>query len=487
MNSISTTNISKSPVRRMVADTLEYWGCLRYFARGGSYEACPYFSDRRQAKVQVRSLALILQLWNEPHYRNGTFQEDMIKNLRNVAVPGTGVPLSLLCYNKLIFQLCLLILYPLCAFVAALLVGRGNFCEMASAYSTQLLCPQDWFSFWRLNCRLATFHSSVTGSTDYRIEDKWDFLKLAISKNVPVSPIMKVPKIVVKHRNEEGGMGIHFFANAVSDSTTNGEWIIQECLTNADGIARLLPQDAPLSTLRVITASWGGLSKYQSTLRVPTSAAAKTADTPPKEIDGCAVDNSDSWSPATTPYNTDDMTPDNSSDDESQTARAHENVPVKALSCVFRAGCAGAATDHVAMLFDVDMETGEIKRGTTNNHWYKLGLHHVTTNRKTIISKHDITHHPDTDKEVTGKQIPDIGKIVNLVETAHKRMAPGVPLVGWDVALAKDSTGKEFMCLLEGNLSCNFFRGTFDQGTYFKFVEEYITDLEKQQALKKSL
>ena len=42
----------------------------------------------------------------------------------------------------------------------------------AQAYIEQLLCPQDWFSFWRLNCRLASYHALVTGCDGYRQEDK---------------------------------------------------------------------------------------------------------------------------------------------------------------------------------------------------------------------------------------------------------------------------------------------------------------------------
>lgn len=42
----------------------------------------------------------------------------------------------------------------------------------AQSYIEQLLCPQDWFSFWRLNCRLASYHALVTGSLGYRQEDK---------------------------------------------------------------------------------------------------------------------------------------------------------------------------------------------------------------------------------------------------------------------------------------------------------------------------
>jgi hypothetical protein len=38
------------------------------------------------------------------------------------------------------------------------------------------------------------------------------------------------------------------------------------------------------------------------------------------------------------------------------------------------------------------------------------------------------------------------------------------------------------MVLLEANLSCNFFRGSFDKEAYFSFVDDYFLDLaEKQQ------
>jgi len=61
------------------------------------------------------------------------------------------------------------------------------------------------------------------------------------------------------------------------------------------------------------------------------------------------------------------------------------------------------------------------------------------------------------------------------VENAHRKMCPGVPLVGWDVAL----TETHGMVLLEGNFSCNFFRGTFDKQWYFEMVDEYFMALEK--------
>ena len=67
-----------------------------------------------------------------------------------------------------------------------------------------------------------------------------------------------------------------------------------------------------------------------------------------------------------------------------------------------------------------------------------------------------------------------------LVRNAHATLLPDVPLAGWDVAL----TNKGIL-LLEVNLSCNFFRGAFDQQAYFRFVAAHFKELEvlrQQQA-----
>ena len=45
--------------------------------------------DDKWGKVQLYSLSLIFKLWSLPHYRSNSFQQDMLDNLKNVAVPGT--------------------------------------------------------------------------------------------------------------------------------------------------------------------------------------------------------------------------------------------------------------------------------------------------------------------------------------------------------------------------------------------------------------
>jgi len=292
-------------------------------------------------------------------------------------------------------------------------LGGTDVEKISSEFHEQLLCPQDWFSFWRMNCRLASLHALTTGESGYDFEDKWSFLTVGEERGVPVSPWLKTKGLFVKHRNEEGGLGCAAYSNAIC----GGDWIIQECLENADSLKHLLPEDAPLSTLRVISASRGGLKL------------------------------------------------ENDRKSESD---------IQCLSCVFRAGRAGALTDHESILFDVDMRTGTIKRGTTNSHWYKLGVDKVFSTAWT--STHDVTCHPDTGNPITGQQLPDMAGILALVENAHRKLAPGVPLIGWDVALTTKGT-----FLLEGNFSCNFFRGYFDQDLYFRFVEDYLNDLEAQR------
>jgi hypothetical protein len=170
------------------ADTMEYWQCVVFFLRGGDYTACPQFSRAargRDIRARIFSMCLALRLWSEPHYRNGTFQDDMRKNLRNVAIPGTGVPLSLFAAHRALAWLFILAVYPVVSLVAAVIVARGEpepWGAVATAYRAQLLCPEDWFGFWRMNCALASYHALVSQEPEYRQEDKLVFLEVAKSK-----------------------------------------------------------------------------------------------------------------------------------------------------------------------------------------------------------------------------------------------------------------------------------------------------------------
>jgi len=396
-------------VKTGLENTVGYWRTLFHYWMGGTYESCPHFKDSVDARVHLRSLALINEMWDQPHYRNGTFGVDMAKNLRNVAVPGTGLPLSTLCFSSTFFKLVLLVVYPVTALAAAIIRRKPDATadDVSQSFVDHLVRPTDWFSLWRLNCRLASYHALKTKDDGYRAEDKWTFITESLKNNVPVSPIMEIPNIVCKDRNEEGGMGIHFFKNALS----GGDWIIQKSIKNSEFLQTMLPDNAPLSTIRIVTGS-----------------SMSFAD-------------------------------------------AAEAKPVKAFSCVFRAGRAGAATDHDAILFDVDLKSGLIQEGSINKEWYKLGTENVNPYGRPDISV--FTEHPDCGKKVTGITIPDIASLEAICIDAHKKSCANVPLCGWDVALTTEG-----VCLLEVNLSCNFFQATVDYPEYFKFVDQQFKYLE---------
>ena len=233
---------------------------------------------------------------------------------------------------------------------------------------------------------------------------------------------------VVKHRNEEGGLGIYFYKNA----TFGGDWILQEKLDNSDWVQGLLPSDAPLSTFRVITCSH---ASYRAAAAAGGRGGNITGAVEPQPGD------------------------------------------VEALSVVFRAGRKGALTDSI--MFDVDKRTGQIQRGTTNANWYQLGLRKAWS-CPWRSPDHDVTVHPDApDTAVTGRTVPDVARMLQLVESAHFKLCPRVPMAGWDVVLCKHETRP--ICLLEVNLSCNFFRGSFDVPHYLDFCDRLLSDLQTKR------
>lgn len=396
------------------------------------------------AKVQVYSLSLIFKLWSLKHYRSPSFQQDMIDNLKNVAIPGTGLALSWFCYSYWTCLWYVVFVNPfICLLGAVNKVRKEPFVSLEDATSSlvshftrHLLHPDDWFSFWRLNCRLVSYHSALSSHPDYLQEDKWTFLTLGKSLGVPVSPYFdQFKNLVCKNKNIEGGMGIFFYQNAAH----GGDWIIQERLDNAEWLQQLLPPNAPLSTMRVITTSTYALTHTDTAIAGSASKAGEK-------------------------------------NDSAELTKLSQKY-VRAESGLLRLGRANASTDHSSVLFDVDISTGIIKQGTSNAHWYQLGL------AKGLVCPwlpptERVTKHADSPfPEVTGQTIPFMQEALKIVTESHFKMMPYVPIVGWDVAFTP--TG---VYLLEVNLSCNFFKGTFDIPRYIDFVHQYWTLLSALEA-----
>jgi hypothetical protein len=299
---------------------------------------------------------------------------------------------------------------------------KGMETSAAECFQRTLLAPTDWIQLWQLNCRLASMTALSTKSRDFDMEDKWKFISSCLEKKIPVTPVMSQPvTLIAKDVNEEGGMGIHVLKNVMH----GGRWILQEKLDNCSAVQRLLPDNAPLSTMRVVTGSRGALSTLGASHGKPAGA--------------------------------------------------------KALCSVWRAGREGSGTDHNCVMFNVpDALNNEILgSGSSSKHWYCIGLKAMGAPVSTMDGS--ITHHPDTEAKLEGERLPGASAAAALCEKAHDALMPGVPLAGWDVAFCPPKNGdqsKPELVLLEANLSCNFFRGKIAWDEYGSLIDEHFAAID---------
>jgi hypothetical protein len=266
---------------------LVFHACLLYyralwliFVTKGSYEDMRKLFGASKAKermsaeeehrlfaaIWLHQIGLNFELWSKPHYRADSLQVDLIANFSNIAFPGTGISMGWVCRSKMLAMLYLFVCHPIVIFFASIFITRSaihcNDRVFGGVFCEELLCPKHWFALWRINSTLVAKHHNAHEDTpvvqkEYNYENKWDFLELALKEtkstqkqSFKVTPIIShVQEMVCKHKNIEGGMGIHMFKNAVH----GGDWILQERLYNCDELQALLPADAPLSTFRVLT------------------------------------------------------------------------------------------------------------------------------------------------------------------------------------------------------------------------------------------
>ena len=248
---------------------------------------------------------------------------------------------------------------------------------------------------------------------------------------MPVSPFIDdIDSLVCKNKNIEGGMGIFFYHNA----SHGGDWILQQRMSNAAWLNKLLPNNAPLSTMRVITSSSFTLPEQQQqsmTLRTAQTSATNLTETFAAAI-ATAASASLSSSDASTTANTGDT------GDMGEEVEAEAKQYIRAESAVLRLGRANAVTDHSSVLFDVDVSTGIIKQGVTNAHWYELGLRKAMA-CPWLPPTTLVTSHPDPPcPAITGGAVQNMQAALAIVINSHFRMMRDVPLVGWDVTFCPE-------------------------------------------------
>ena len=95
---------------------------------------------------------------------------------------GTGVPLSVFCHSYYSCMFFIVIINPWICFFGAFNKARIEqkktnslgmdvfISDLVKFYKTHLLHPDDWFSLWRLNCRLVSYHSHLTQAKGYKQE-----------------------------------------------------------------------------------------------------------------------------------------------------------------------------------------------------------------------------------------------------------------------------------------------------------------------------
>ena len=172
----------------------------------------------RRILIHIYSMVMMIRLFSLPHYRAKSYGEDLRANLKNVVVPFTGIPLSIFCWNKYSCLFFLIIVYPVWAFIGSIYLSlyEEKRRPMNKHFYEQLLKPDYWFATWRMNCTIVAYHSYRQWKQtkhQYDMEDKGRFLIEGKKLNIPVTPVLELPRIMIKHKSIEGGMGIHIYDN----------------------------------------------------------------------------------------------------------------------------------------------------------------------------------------------------------------------------------------------------------------------------------
>merc|ERR1719262_371329 len=145
--------------------------------------------DKLFTAVWLHTIGLNFRHWSKPHYRAESLRADLAANFSNIAFPGTGIPMSLVCRYKAFALLYFFLFHPWVILVASFVIVRSathcNNRSFGAVYKEELLAPKHWFALWRINSTLVAAHHeahadnpSVQG--EYKYENKWDFLELAL-------------------------------------------------------------------------------------------------------------------------------------------------------------------------------------------------------------------------------------------------------------------------------------------------------------------
>ncbi len=238
------------------------------------------------------ALVAPLRLWNqEVRHEGHSFSDYYLGHLR--AVPAQGVLTNRVAYGAV------LVSYPLVT--GALSVGSQDFWtqwrrgmkrpDLRIRYPRRRLSQADLTSV-RPDLAMAVYYAHEWASHQsphQRLDDKNTFIAACQDAGFPTPrtyPLHEVPAdgtFIVKDPREDQGRGVRLLATEqIAELPSDVAWQIQERLSNHSQLKPLLPEDGPLSTLRMITNS-DGQSAQAVTAGIRMGSSGDVVDHP---VDG---------------------------------------------------------------------------------------------------------------------------------------------------------------------------------------------------------
>ena len=236
-------------------------------------------------------------------------------------------------------------------------------------------------------------------------------------------PLLSDTKIYMKHTTLEMGAGVYVMelgvdawevvaVRAVDQSAfrhcdldpeqvkvfflaPKGDWVAQKALRNCAEVQKWCTPTAPLSTYRIITTCTAGVAGPESQCFYKQAPKNNPDLAQRLEVERQAV--------------------------------VHANPP-QVVGIAFRAGRAGRDQDKLtdgAVFYGVNLATKCVGLGTN---WQQF--------TRNMPEEPSIALHPDSGVRVEGQSLW-FDESSQICRDAHARLCPGVPIVGWDVALSE--------------------------------------------------
>jgi len=131
-------------LQSLIYTAYAYYAALAYYSRRSSpLQGCRALKHRSPlAAIWLCSLARTPTLWTKRHYRSASFGADIRANLRNVAVPCTGIPMHWFLFGPASCWVFLIIVYPLAALVVSVYLALRHKKDLGEKFEEHLLQPR---------------------------------------------------------------------------------------------------------------------------------------------------------------------------------------------------------------------------------------------------------------------------------------------------------------------------------------------------------